>query len=118
MCTVTYIPGRGKIFLTSNRDEKSLRRQAVAPKQYTHNGKRLVYPKDADAGGTWIAMHENGNAAILLNGEFMNHIPAPPYRRSRGLIFLDVITHEMPVRNFLKIDLDNIEPFTLVMFDD
>lgn len=118
MCTVTYIPAKNKIFLTSNRDEKSLRRQAVAPKQYTHNGKTIVYPKDADAGGTWVAMHENGNAAILLNGGFVKHIPEPPYRKSRGLIFVDVIAHEMPVRNFLKLDLNNIEPFTLVVFDD
>jgi hypothetical protein len=33
---------------------------------------RITYPKDADAGGTWIAKHENGNAVVLLNGGFKN----------------------------------------------
>ncbi|MGL1516781.1 NRDE family protein, partial [Vibrio parahaemolyticus] len=48
------------------------------------------FPKDPDGGGTWIALKENGDVAILLNGAFENHIPAYPYRRSRGLIFLDI----------------------------
>ena len=70
MCTVTFIPGKDRYFITSNRDEKMLRKPAIAPQPYVINGNTLVYPRDADAGGTWIAMNENGNAAVLLNGAF------------------------------------------------
>jgi uncharacterized protein with NRDE domain len=118
MCTVTYILVNDKYFISSNRDEKNNRSQALAPAVYKLNNKSLIFPKDADADGSWIAMHENGNAAVLLNGAFKKHIPAPPYRKSRGLIFLNIISQERPVRYFHQIDLLQIEPFTLVILEN
>ena len=91
MCTVSLIPGRESFFLTSNRDEKKIRRQAIPPAIYQYKGARLLYPRDADADGTWIAINQNGNAAVLLNGAFVKHKPRPPYNRSRGLVLLDII---------------------------
>ncbi len=116
MCTVTFIPAKDTFFITSNRDEKSGRMQAVPPMQHRYNNKCVVYPKDTEAGGSWIGLKDNGDAAVLLNGSFVKHTPAPPYRKSRGLVFLDMIMADMPVKEFLKIDLENIEPFTLVVF--
>ena len=116
MCTVTYIPSRHGCFLTSSRDENMMRPNAAAPDVYEHNGTNIVYPKDAKANGSWIAFTQNGNAAVLLNGAFVKHIPKPPYRKSRGLIFLDIISHPQPEFCFLGMNLDNIEPFTLVIF--
>jgi uncharacterized protein with NRDE domain len=118
MCTVTFISSADKIYLTSNRDENFLRKQALPPRFYFHNDEQLIYPKDEDAGGTWIAANKNGNAAVLLNGAFVKHIPTPPYRKSRGLVFLDVIKSRMPLKYFLNTDLLNIEPFTLVLFEN
>lgn len=118
MCTVTFIPLKDKIIITSNRDEKYSRRQALPPQQYEHNGGTITYPKDADAGGTWIAMNEDGNVAVLLNGAFVKHISAPPYRQSRGWVLLELIKADRPVRSFVRADLTNIEPFTLVMMDN
>jgi uncharacterized protein with NRDE domain len=118
MCTVTFIPVKDKFYITSNRDEKSLRKHAILPKSYMHNDFTLVYPKDTDADGTWIAMRHDGNAAVLLNGAFEKHVSMPPYRQSRGKVFLDIIATELPVKTFLKIDLLNIEPFTLIILHD
>lgn len=118
MCTVTYIPVRDNIFFTSNRDEKSWRRPAVPPAVYNFESGKIIFPKDRDAGGTWIAAHENGNVVVFLNGAFKAHVPEPPYRRSRGLILLDIIDHPSPANNFLKINLENIEPFTAVLWDN
>jgi len=117
MCTVSFIPVRENFFITSNRDEKKTRKQAVPPEVHDVESGKIIFPKDADAGGTWIAMHENGNAAVLLNGAFKKHIPQPPYQLSRGQIFLHVIASEYPVRRFEKLNLDRIEPFTLVIVD-
>ncbi|MEJ0104485.1 MAG: hypothetical protein WDO19_18810 [Bacteroidota bacterium] len=36
------------------------------------------FPKDGNAGGTWFAVHENGNVIVLLNGGFKFHESAPP----------------------------------------
>lgn len=117
MCTVTFIPIEGKYYLTSNRDEKILRKPAIPPKAYDSGDAKIVYPKDADAGGTWIAAHENGNAVVLLNGGFVKHLPAPSYRMSRGVILLDIIGDKDLLLKFHHVNLREIEPFTLVLFD-
>jgi len=117
MCTVTYIPTGEKKFITSNRDEKTFRKKALPPQFYSHDGIPLVYPKDSDAGGSWIALNENGNVAVLLNGGFEKHIPKPPYRKSRGLVFLDIIKQTAPAKYFQDIDLLKIEPFTVIILE-
>ena len=117
MCTVTFIPVNEKYFISSNRDEKNTRCQATAPAVYKINNKKLIFPKDADAGGSWIALNENGNAAVLLNGAFEKHIPVPPYRKSRGKMFLNIIGDEAPVNHFHQMDLYQIEPFTLILLE-
>lgn len=117
MCTVSFIPVRDNFFITSNRDEKKTRRQAIPPAVHNFESGRIIFPQDADAGGTWIAMHENGNVAVLLNGAFIKHVPQPPYRLSRGQILLHLISTEYPVRRFENLNLDRIEPFTLVLVD-
>lgn len=118
MCTVTFIPVKDSFFITSNRDEKLNRKTAVSPAMIEHNGHKLFFPKDADAGGTWIVMKENGDAAVLLNGAFICHKAEPPYRLSRGIIILDIISTERPSYTFTKINLQDIEPFTLVLLEN
>jgi hypothetical protein len=117
MCTVTFIPLKHGILLTSNRDEKDLRAAAVYPDVYEFSTGNIIFPKDADAGGTWIAVHQNGNAIVLLNGGLVTHIPAPPYRKSRGLIVLDLIDRNEPYQAFTRLDLENIEPFTSIIWE-
>ncbi|PZR28801.1 MAG: hypothetical protein DI535_05065 [Citrobacter freundii] len=116
MCTVTYIPTGKGIYLTSNRDEHITRSPAAPPEVYDRNGTLLLYPRDQDASGTWIAMKQNGDAAVLLNGAFINHIRKTAYRKSRGLIFLDIIEQPQPIHFFANADLGEIEPFTLILF--
>jgi hypothetical protein len=115
MCTVTFIPVNNRCFITSSRDEKAVRPKAIAPEVYSDSNATLLYPKDAAANGTWIAMKQSGNAAVLLNGAFVKHEPEPPYRKSRGLIFLDIIAGAEPMDWFAEINLYRIEPFTVVM---
>mgnify|MGYP001267569348 FL=1 len=116
MCTVTYIPARDRVFLTSNRDEKKRRLPALPPALYPFTSGHLLFPKDTEAGGTWIAAHENGQAIVLLNGGFVKHIPEPPYRKSRGLVLLDLVDSANAYTRFQSIALQNIEPFTAIIF--
>jgi uncharacterized protein with NRDE domain len=118
MCTVSFIRVKNKVFLTSNRDEKHFRSAAIPPTFYASETGNLLFPKDGDAGGTWIAMHENGNAIIFLNGGFISHIPTPPYRLSRGVILLDLISQSSPLLHFSKMSLASIEPFTAVIWEE
>ncbi|PWV53986.1 NRDE family protein [Chitinophaga sp. S165] len=116
MCTVTFIPTASGIHLTSNRDEQVNRGRAIDPAYFSGDGYKLVFPKDPDAGGSWIALKDNGDALVLLNGAFIKHLRKPPYRRSRGQIVLDIIKAADPEQQFNEIDLEGIEPFTLVLF--
>jgi len=118
MCTVTFIPSKNNIFLTSNRDEKYWRSAATQPEDYSFKTGKIIFPKDGDAGGSWFAVHENGNTVVFLNGGFIKHTPQPPYRKSRGLILLDLIDNDSPLHTFLKIDLGEIEPFTAVIWQE
>jgi len=115
MCTVTYIPAGDKILLTSNRDEQTLRQPAAQPAAQHFTNGRILFPRDGKAGGTWIGLHNNGNAMVLMNGAFERHIPSPPYRESRGLIFLEIFDAQNPITQFDEVDLFDIEPFSLVL---
>jgi Transport and Golgi organisation 2 len=118
MCTVSFIPAQDRFFLTSNRDEKVLRLAAAPPSIHPSATGDLLFPRDSAAGGTWMAVHENGNAVVLLNGAFEKHLSAPPYRKSRGLIVLDIISNLHPLHHFLHTSLADIEPFTLVIWEE
>lgn len=115
MCTVTYIPTGNGVLLASNRDERTDRAPAFPPAVYVAGNQRLIYPRDAQAGGTWIALKERHSAAVLLNGAFENHIRKPGYRRSRGLIMLDIFGAQGPSTYFRDLSLEDIEPFTLIL---
>lgn len=111
MCTVTYLPISGGFVLTHNRDE--------APSRSQHGLVRsdsLIFPKDAKAGGAWIATANDGRTACLLNGAFVKHRHEPPYRRSRGLVLLDFFDWPEPHDFFEKYPLEGIEPFTFLLF--
>ncbi len=118
MCTVSFVNAHGKIIITSNRDEKLLRPNAVTPKTYHINHKKVIFPKDQKAGGTWYAIDEHSNVLVLLNGAEEKHILKDSYNKSRGLIVLELIGNDSPYEAWRKIDLENIEPFTLVLFEN
>jgi uncharacterized protein with NRDE domain len=117
MCTVTYFPQNDGFILTSNRDEKKYR-PTISPKIYIEDTAKIMYPKDKKAGGTWIVANENGTCIVLLNGAFENHKKKQSYRKSRGAILMEVIKAENPVDYFYGMNLDNIEPFTLIVIQN
>ena len=114
MCFVTYLPQKGGFVLTSNRDEHAGRPKAIPPKKYTIGCQSVFYPKDGLAGGTWIAASARFTLC-LLNGAFVNHVPQPPYRRSRGLVLLDFFEINDVTRFVADYDFTGIEPFTLIV---
>ncbi|MEO8517167.1 MAG: NRDE family protein [Flavobacterium sp.] len=118
MCTVSFVNSNGKYIITSNRDEKVARPKAIEPKNYLINDKKVFYPKDSKAGGTWYAVDEKAHILVLLNGAKEKHVHRLDYRKSRGLIALDLIGQESIITAWSTIDLENIEPFTLVVFEN
>ncbi|MEM9918818.1 MAG: NRDE family protein [Bacteroidota bacterium] len=119
MCTVSYLPkSNGSFILTSNRDEAPSRATHKVVEQSLENGIRLLFPQDPQSGGTWIALSDTGRLICLLNGAFEQHRRQPPYRRSRGLLVLDVFEYASLETFFQSYELDGIEPFTMVIVEE
>lgn len=118
MCTVSFVNAHGKIIITSNRDEKTLRPNAIEPRNYIINNKNIIFPKDKKAGGTWYGINENAAVLVLLNGAEERHQIKENYRKSRGLIVLDLISADSVIAEWEEIDLERIEPFTLVLYEN
>jgi len=116
MCTLTYVPTKNEIIITSNRDEHDSRGDTKFPVVKQINDLNVVFPQDPKAGGTWLAHASNQIVAVLLNGAFIKHQHRPPYRKSRGLVLLDLFNYESIQEFNLHYDLNNIEPFTIVYF--
>lgn len=118
MCTVTYIAHEKGFWLTSNRDEAPSRSPKTISRKMLKNGETLLFPRDTKAGGTWIAASTDNRVVCLLNGAFEKHEHRPPYRLSRGLMALDFFEFPMAELFFAGFDFDDIEPFTMVAFDN
>ena len=118
MCTVTFVASNNKFIITHNRDEKTLRPSAIEPQLYNVNNQPILFPKDPQAGGTWFSVSQNGAVLVLLNGAEEKHKALSVYRKSRGLIVLDLISSKSVIKEWETLNLHDIEPFTLVFFDN
>lgn len=117
MCTVTLIPiGKTNFVLTSNRDEAP-NRKTLQPDFYTINDTKLLYPKDEVAGGSWIGVSEKQRVLCVLNGGFVVHERKAGYRMSRGVVMKDLLIAENLEETIENYNLQNIEPFTLVIVE-
>jgi len=116
MCTVSYMPlPAGGFIMTSTRDERLLRSPALPPDNYEVHGRKVYFPRDLDAMGTWIASGPDVDTLCLLNGGFELHEHTPPYRKSRGLVLLDYYKENDLAWFRDEYNLDGIEPFTLLV---
>lgn len=86
------------------------------PAAEIRNGKKIIFPKDPVGGGTWFAVNEDGTTGILLNGAFQKHIPFYPYKKSRGLVLLDLMDAPEGLAYFHNASLEKIQSFTIVFF--
>lgn len=117
MCTVTINPsGNNDFVLTSNRDE--------APSRISHDldfyqvdDTTTLYPKDELSGGTWIGVSQKKRLVCVLNGGFVYHQRKTKYRISRGLVAKDFMIAEDIVSTLKTYNLQDIEPFTIVIAD-
>ena len=116
MCTVLYLPGKGRHFFASLRDESPKRLRAFLPEIVGHDNINILAPIDPVAGGTWIGVNNLGHVIILLNGAFNNHQKKNSYLKSRGLIVSELLNSVDPVMDWNEMDLEKIEPFTLIVW--
>lgn len=118
MCTVSFIANTDSLIITSNRDEHLNRPNSYRPKEEIIDGVRVIFPKDPKAGGTWFAINQKGEVAVLLNGAFKKQKRKEKYAKSRGIVVLKVVSHPNPEEALKKMSLKNIESFTLLVLKE
>lgn len=118
MCTVTFIPvSKSEFIITHNRDEKLTRKNSLIPKKNSFRGVDLIYPIDGDKNGTWFCTDKSKRVACILNGAFEKHTSKPPYKKSRGIIVLEAFLEASFSKWTTAVNLEDIEPFTLILFE-
>ncbi len=117
MCIVSiFSDEKGNFILTQNRDETNLRPTSDKIETRKMNGLDFTGPIDLVSGGTWIYYAEK-YVVCILNGAYKKHLHKPPYRMSRGLIILELLNYDSIDEFVNKIELNGIEPFTMIMID-
>lgn len=119
MCTITLVPhpdSMNGFILTSNRDE-AISRKTLPPQKEIYKTTCLYYPKDEEAGGTWLGVSEHLRCVCLMNGAEQPHVRKPEYRKSRGLVVRDFLSEKRLNKVMQDYELEGIEPFTMVIVD-
>lgn len=117
MCTLTFVPLENNNFiLTSSRDEQKTRKNSELPSFITLNQTKILRPVDGDAGGSWIGISEKGRTLCLLNGAFQKHTRNTPYRKSRGIILMELLAMDSATE-IETYNFDKIESFTLIWIE-
>ena len=118
MCTVSFYKNKDQVIITSNRDENIKRPNALPPRKINLNKFSIYYPVDPLHNGTWFAVNQKGYVFVLLNGAESKHTSNPPYRKSRGLILLDIADSDDIIEKWQLMNLQGIENFTIVSYFD
>lgn len=117
MCILSiFSKQNGDFILTQNRDESYLRPTSDEILTRKFEGQKFTGPIDLVSNGTWMYYSDN-YVVCMLNGEYEKHSHRPPYRKSRGLIALDFLNYSTVNEFVEQINLEGVEPFTMVMLD-
>lgn len=117
MCILSiFSKQNGDFILTHNRDESIYRQTSPNVQQNQFHGQMVIGPVDLNSGGTWI-YHTQNYVVCVLNGAYEKHEHRPPYKMSRGLVILELLKYKSIEEFISLIDLNEIEPFTMVMID-
>ncbi|WP_306058028.1 NRDE family protein [Natronococcus wangiae] len=120
MCTLTLawqVFDEAPVAVAANRDE-ALERESLPPDVY-REGPRVVAPRDAEAGGTWIGYNEFGVFAGITNRWGDADLAGD---RSRGLLVADALEARSAADAAAiveeEIDAREYEGFYLVIADE
>jgi hypothetical protein len=117
MCTISIVPFKEKLFFTFNRDEHPARQTPEYITKEKNGDKEIVFAKDVKGGGTWFVIDNKGNVAMLFNGGYVKHEKKTDYQQSRGLLLLTIAKQPNMLAYFETIALENIEPFSIILYE-
>jgi hypothetical protein len=104
--------------MVGNRDERRTRPHAAAPRVHRGATTTSLWPVDPVGGGTWVAVNDAGLALALLNRGSRHQSWRTLPAASRGTIIpriADAVSLAGAIERALALDVERLDPFTLVM---
>jgi uncharacterized protein with NRDE domain len=114
LVAVDAVPGR-PLLLLGNRDEFHARASAAAAAWPDTPG--VIGGRDLEAGGSWLAVHENGRMAAVTNIRLLN---VQRGARSRGDLVREFVAGTASAADYvaaLQRNIADYAPFNLVVAD-
>ena len=121
MCTVSLVPLANGRRIVCNRDERSSRPRALAPRVVPIGRRSAVFPIDPISGGTWIGVNDACLAFVLLNRALDERVGPVSFAQSRGTIIPPLLGHDrlfVATEQAMAIDPTRFEPFRLIGLQD
>lgn len=122
MCTTVLQSVRdGHLILACNRDEQVTRQIAEPPRVHEfERGVGAIFPRDRDAGGSWVGVNTSGIAVSLLNNYAADIRPPPREPRSRGVLVprmlqMQTMAEVVDDMESLRGGLTHFRPFWLIV---
>ena len=117
MCLVVLAIGQHPeypIILAGNRDEFHARPTADA--HWWSDNPQILGGRDLEAGGTWLALHQNGRFATVTN--YRDTAVVPQNARSRGYLVTEYLESDLPPLDYLTLlDGSRYAGFNLIVGD-
>jgi len=118
MCTLAWGHSENRLWACFNRDEQRSRPRAEFPAIHQISGRPVIYARDPQGGGTWLAASPAGFAVALLNHYPASVQPHHPATRSRGRLVLDLAGAEHAASALARLDREDLlahAPFCLFL---
>ncbi|WP_322970895.1 NRDE family protein [Faecalibacter sp. LW9] len=117
MCIISFYKQNDEIVLTHNRDEAIDRVASLEVETREWNGKKFSAPIDQKKNGTWIFYSEEFIACILNGGKVKPMNLKSTYRKSRGIVLLELMNYDSVKEYAENENLKDIAPFTIFVFE-
>ncbi|MBS7332731.1 MAG: NRDE family protein [Weeksellaceae bacterium] len=117
MCIISFFKENNQVLLTHNRDESISRKASLHVEKRIWEGKSYYAPVDQEKQGTWIFYNEDYIACLLNGGKVAPTCTRSDYKRSRGLVLLDVMKYPNVEEFVDKEDFNDIAPFTMLIYN-
>jgi uncharacterized protein with NRDE domain len=120
MCTVVVLRRPGHpwpLILAANRDEMMTRAWSPPGRHWPDRG-HVIAGRDIEAGGTWMALCDDGVAAAILNRR--GSLGPAAGKRSRGELPLEAVDHaeaRVAAQALAQIEPTSFRSFNLVVAD-
>lgn len=117
MCIVSFYKVNNQVLLTHNRDESIHRPSSSVVEERIFGNQSYFSPVDQEKQGTWIFYSSQYVACILNGGKTKPAALKNEYKKSRGIVLLELLNYKSVEEFVQNQDLKGIAPFTIVVYD-